>query len=277
MRLGLVVAVACSVLGCVHRQPLPKALPMTLTLEPYRDGLKTIRVGLSSKAFTFLFDTGAGVTVISPDVAKAIGCEPWGSIVGQRMHGEQVELKRCDRVVAGIDTYMKELPEVGVLDVAALLPADWPKVDGVVSLAAIAPKTATLDWRGERVILETQDSLAQRPAKAIVPMRVARSASGLGVDVFVAVAGKKGPLWFLVDTACTGPVLLAKHAAETLGLAGAEGDVTLQFAQGVALATKAALDEKLIYDGVLGASALEQLTLSLDFKAQNAWVDVPAR
>lgn len=273
MRIALVV-VALLAAGCVHRKPLPKELPMTLSLEPYRDGLKTLRVGLASKPYTFLFDTGAGVTIITPEVAKAIGCEPWGSIVGQRMHGEQVELKRCDRVVAGIDTFMRELPEVGVLDVMSLLPADWPKVDGVVSLAAIAPKTATLDWRADKVVLETTDTLSARAAKAIVPMRVARSASGVGVDVFVAVAGKKGPLWFLVDSATTGPVLLAKHAAEVLGLAAPEGDVTLAFSQGVAVTLKAAVDDKLIYDGVLGVSALEKVTLSLDFKAQNAWVDV---
>src|SRR5690349_24386268 len=48
-----------------------------LKLEPYRRGV-AVRVEANGKPGLFVFDSAAGVTVLSPAFAKRAGCTPWG-------------------------------------------------------------------------------------------------------------------------------------------------------------------------------------------------------
>ncbi len=55
------------------------------TLDDYVAGLVTIDVTINGETMPFLFDTGGGATLVTPEFAAAIGCEPWGRWVGYRM------------------------------------------------------------------------------------------------------------------------------------------------------------------------------------------------
>src|SRR5688500_14374523 len=57
--------------------------PIALALRPYmKTPLRTVTVSIGGREFPFLFDTGSGLTVISDEVAKLIGCEPFGRLTG---------------------------------------------------------------------------------------------------------------------------------------------------------------------------------------------------
>ena len=53
--------------------------PVRLPLESYRKGIAA-RVEVAGRERLFQLDTAGGLTVISPALAKEIGCQPWGSI-----------------------------------------------------------------------------------------------------------------------------------------------------------------------------------------------------
>jgi len=84
------------ILVACHRGTAEK--PEVLKLEPYqaKQFVLTLTVGGSKRRF--LFDTGEGVTMISPQVAASIGCKPWGNVTGHRMTGGRLDAPRCDSV-----------------------------------------------------------------------------------------------------------------------------------------------------------------------------------
>ena len=52
----------------------------------------TVEAEVAGRKRTFLFDTGEGVTMVSPALAKEIGCDPWGNVTAFRMLGERLDL-----------------------------------------------------------------------------------------------------------------------------------------------------------------------------------------
>src|SRR4051812_36618700 len=66
-----------------------------LKLEPYRKSV-AMRVDVHGHKGLFTLDTAGGITLVSPDFAKAAGCKPWGQIIGFRMGGEKLSSQRCD-------------------------------------------------------------------------------------------------------------------------------------------------------------------------------------
>ena len=60
-------------------------------------GIETIKATVDGKEGTYLFDSGIGTSGVTPAVAAAIGCKPWGKITGFRATGERVDLPRCNR------------------------------------------------------------------------------------------------------------------------------------------------------------------------------------
>lgn len=278
----VVLALVCA--ACASPRTLPKEQrPTTVSLKRHESGLRLVEVGVAAQHATFAFDTGAGVTVISPDIAKSADCKPMARLVGFRMHGQRVDMGRCDHLMLGIDTQSVDHDTVGVLEMNTMMSKEAPTVDGVISLHSFAPRPLTLDLKRDRLVLETNDSLSRVKADAIVPMRVARTASGLSVDPFIAVSTPAGQAWFLVDSGNTGATLVAPSTLTMLGLTAPAVDASgqqkmeleLPFADGVALKTQAVVDDTLIYDGVLSVEALEQMSLTLDFPRQSAWVHIP--
>lgn len=69
-----------------------------IKLSAYQEKQFSVKAIVGGKERTFLFDTGEGITMISPPGAADLGCEPWGNIVGFRMLGERFDAPRCDDV-----------------------------------------------------------------------------------------------------------------------------------------------------------------------------------
>ncbi len=247
------------------------------TLDDYVAGLVTIDVTINGETMPFLFDTGGGATLVTPEFAAAIGCEPWGRWVGYRMSGEQVETQVCGTMTIDVDgTAFEE--EVGVFDISSLLPPELPVVGGILSLSAFKDTAVTLDMASAQLIFESDASLAQRTSGTDgSEMRLQRELAGVGVTVFVPVATDPGPLWFLVDSANIGAVIVAPHAQEILqenGMLFVASDDTAQTdleLAGTDFAGLGTVVMPIIYDGVVDLSTLHKMVITMDLAQSLYW------
>ncbi|MFQ5680225.1 MAG: hypothetical protein ACE5HP_12310 [Gemmatimonadota bacterium] len=278
-------AVACTEGGAPSSSPRePGATPVVLRLDPYFRELRTLAVEVGGDTLPFLFDTGGGVSLVTPSVAEALACSPHGRKAGFRMRGEPVEFRLCDDVtlrVAGLEVPHRT---IAVWDLMAVLPEGFPPLGGLVSLQTFQDRALTVDLAAGELIVETAASLAARTsAMKELEARIATGIDGGSLTLFVAANTPQGKLWFLLDSGNIDRTLLAPHAAfEQLGLSrpdersrGAGGRVELS---GVPLPlvglepqrTPVAV-QRLIYDGVLGAAFLRDRAITLDLFRGRAW------
>lgn len=246
-------------------------------LHPYAGRLRTVDVRVAGRVRSLLFDTGGGLTFLTPEVANEAGCRP-RRLAALRMAGELVQFQGCGELafeIAGLSLTR----EVGAFDVGGLLPPELPRLAGLASLQTFEGQVVTLDLGGGSLVLETPDSLKARVA-GLTPLvvRAARELGGAGLDLFVRVEARGGPLWLLVDSANLDAILLAPHAAAALAQgpalaalrSGEAAEVELPLG-GLGRARVRARQRDLIYDGALDAALLERLVLTMDLVGLRAW------
>lgn len=291
------VVIACTLaLGCGGgpraKQTKPVQVPQgaEMRLQPYQGSMPSLPVEVGGHTLPMLFDTGAGLTTITPAVAEELGCQPYGRVLGFRMGGERVQMERCDNVTLTIHGVPLHHATVGVYDVMTLLPKDWPQVAGVVSLSSFEGHALTVALAEQRLVLESPESLQQRTGEmSPVRTRWGRQQGGLALDIFLPVSISGGQAWFEMDSGTLGPTILAPHTAKALGVdldgpgvirhaprkgqpAWWEvGQVQLDLVGGEPVQTKAVVEE-IIYDGVLGVQDLQRWIITLDLKQPRAWV-----
>jgi hypothetical protein len=104
--------------------------------------------------------------------------------------------------------------------------------------------------------------------------RIARQAAGAALDVFVAIEGRHGPLWFELDSGNVAPVLIAPHAFAELGFsppaAGATASVELPV-RGLGTVKCDIVSKELIYDGLLNAEFCSRFALTFDLQGGRVW------
>lgn len=81
--------------------------------------------------------------MISPDVARDIGCKPWGNITAFRMTGERIDVPRRDNVEFDLSGQRYTAPTSMVFDLGKIDPAT-AKLDGSVGLDLFAVKALPL-------------------------------------------------------------------------------------------------------------------------------------
>ena len=255
--------------------PAPPAKPVTIPLEPYLGVLWSFQGEVDGKPRRFLLDTAGGITVISSDFAKSIGCAPWGRGTGFRMRGDRVDAPRCDDVELKAAGQALQVPTAGVFDLSALLPKDAPTLDGSVALDAFAGRAITLDLANRRLIVETAASLEARAARGVeVPVRLSREATGLALTPFIAATTSRGKIWLELDCGSTGALILGKHIAAELGLdPEAKGGQPLELALvgGPKISGKAGIED-MILDGNIGEPVLKTWIVTLDLANERAWI-----
>lgn len=249
------------------------ARPIQLTLSPYANSdLRTVEVTVNGHESPFIFDTGAGVTVLTPQQTRYAGCMPFGQITGIRADGGKVTSSRCGPVPLSIGDYRVDR-EVAEFDLDKLLGKGAPPVGGILGLASFDGAAITLDLAHDRVTIETRRSLARR-IRGMRPISV-RITRGAGGDVvpFIEAKARTGTLWLEVDSGNDGPVFLAPHAQQQLGISIPEHgkqqvDIDV-VGLGPVPVTVASRD--LIYDGQLDPTFLRQIELTIDFGRGKAW------
>ncbi len=250
--------------------------PIEIKLDREKLGrVPTIDVMIMGQRRTFFFDSGAAITGISEEVARSVGCEPFGRAVGFDAGGNVVAVKRCDDVGLSIGEF-RTVRDTLVLDASAFFPGK-PKVDGIISLQTFEDLPITMDLVGDTITIETEKSLAKR-IKHMKPLtsRLSRELGGYGLDIFFAANSPKGKIWLLVDTGNTNRILLDEPSAALLGIQFEEPKdktmkpITIDLA-GYGKIEGIGRHRKMIYDGMLNYDSIRKMILTLDLKSGRTW------
>ncbi len=248
--------------------------PLVVPLESYGESQKIIHAKINGREGAFLFDSGGGVTNVTPEFAENIGRKPWGKIVGFRMTGQRLDMARCDDALLEIAGMREQLPIIGVFDLTSLLPPGAPKLDGIIGLDAFANRTISIDLANSRIAIETPESLAARINGATEePVRVVRDAEGLALTLDAAVKTANGIAWMELDTGSDGDIVVADWLATEFGLDPGKKDaqpVKFQLANGLTGEGHGRARD-LIMDGNIGSPLLRNWIVTLDLPHGRAW------
>lgn len=252
------------------------AEPTILSLDLFQGKQFTVDAKVGGVKRTFLFDTGEGITMISPGVARDIGCQPWGNITGFRMTGERLDVPRCDKVEFDFSGTRYVAPTTMVFDLGKVDP-DTAKLDGAVGLDLFVGKIITIQFATRKVIIETAQSAATRVRQGIeVPVRLSRPSEGAALDVNIGVETSRGRAWMELDSGNAGPtIFVSPQIAPLLGLRADTLEpqaVTAKFAPGVIFVGKARVFPDMIMDGNIGMQLMGKRDLTLDLLLGRAWV-----
>jgi hypothetical protein len=262
---------------------LPGA-PVEVALALYFRELRTVQVTSGRDTLRLLLDTGGGHTLVTPEAAHRLGCEPFGRSVGHRMSGERVEFQWCNdiRLLAGDVPLADAL--LAVFDLGAVLPPELPALDGLLSLKSFADHVVTIDLTRDRLIFESAASAEKRKAEQQpLRARVATGDDGTSLTLFIAAAAPGAPVWLLLDNGSLVGTILSPPGARQLKTSGADpqvGDAIAVDLELIGLPTRRTevLVRDVIYDGVLGAHFFHEHVLTLDLRGRDPLVGAaPAR
>jgi hypothetical protein len=247
-----------------------------MALGTFRGMQPTLTVTVAGHEEPFLLDTGGGITIISPTLAKAVHCEPWGNVVGFRMTGERLDLPHCDQVPILLQRTHYRIPAAVVFDIMLLAGKDPPPLAGSLALDAFADQAITIEPVAHRLVIETAASLAIRTRQASeVPIRLVRDAQGLALSVVVGVPTPKGLAWMELDTGNDdSAIVVSRSIAPLLGVdpgAQAPQPIRAVLASGIVLTGNVKVVAGLIMDGNIGIQFLRAWNITLDLKHGRAW------
>ena len=237
----------------------------------------TVKVQIGSKTLPFLFDTGGGVTIITPDVAREIGCAPFGQITGYNAGGTRIDMKRCDDVEMKIGDFSARI-DVGVLEVMTFFGLDTTQIGGFVTLQTFADHAITIDLTGNRLTVENEKSLTER-VKDMKPLesRLVTGQSGAERIVFVAANSPRGKIWMNFDTGNFGALQFAPHAQEMLGInfdapnqAKTTKPVKLDLIN-LGTIEMPGRERQMIIDAMLNYETISKMTMTIDVRTGKVW------
>jgi hypothetical protein len=238
--------------------------------------MMTMRVKVRGHEGTFIFDTGGGVTYLSPSFAETIGCKPWGQLSGFVLTGQRLDMKRCDNLMFYVDQQPFPAPITGVFDLMKFMPPDVPKIDGSIGLDIFAAHAITLNLAERTLTVESTPSLKARIiAGREVPIRLVREVEGVALAVVVGVITPEGTAWMEIDSGNGGPNVIAGHIAPLLNLKTGMKEpqpASFRLAGGIPVGGEARVNESLIMDGNIGTRFLINWNLTLDLARGRAWL-----
>lgn len=248
------------------------AQPVVLKMEQFRRSV-ALRVEVGGKERLFQFDTGGGISFISPEIAKELACEKGARVVGFRMTGDKLEAPRCDDVALRIGGNAFNLPVAGVYQVGEFN-AKGVTVDGLLALDAFAGRTITMDFAGQKLIVESADSAAARARQGIeFPAKLVREIGGHGLAVDIQVPSRMGPLGFQLDSGNGGTLLIAKPYAAAFGFDPEKGPRLGSFSIGRNVtASGFVMPAGITLDGNLGMPFLKNYLVTIDLALGRVWL-----
>jgi hypothetical protein len=230
-------------------------------------GLLVATIDIGGHPARLLFDTGAGVTLVTPQFAPMISCSPYGAVSGFRMRGDRLTFQKCGAraVDAGGRRTMRD---IGAYDVLGLLGEGAPPIDGILGLDAFDGRVVTLSLADRRIFLD------ERPGRGWTEgtVRFQREAGGAGLTMFVRVQAQTGDLWMLLDSGSVGTeAYLSPGALAQLGEPDADTPIMLSISGAGAQHIRAEVVETLIYDGVLGERFMRRFDIATDLRRERIW------
>ncbi|MET3018580.1 pepsin/retropepsin-like aspartic protease family protein [Flavobacterium hydatis] len=251
----------------------------TIPLKTYIENMKTVDVFIKGKKYNFLFDTGGAETLISPEIANMLNKSIYGSLTGFRMDGEIIKAQKSDSISLIIGTTTLFHPTVGVWDIMSILPKEFPKIDGIISLKSFNNTILTIELSKNILIIENSVSAKKRiKGKSLLPTQFANGLEGSELNIFVRIPKNNFYYWFLFDSGNSGPLLLSNESAIVWGLKPENNAIEITNPKSEFLIGKNKLMVKpftrnIIYDGVLNFESLSKYIFTIDFKKKEVWID----
>ncbi|HEV2859413.1 MAG TPA: retropepsin-like aspartic protease [Pyrinomonadaceae bacterium] len=247
--------------------------PQVIRLERFRKALWKVRVTVNGKPGDFLLDTGGGVTLLTDEFSKGLGCKFWGRTTGYNMFGKRSDGPHCDGVRITAGGVALTPVSVGKIDFGDQFPGD-KKPDGLLSLDAFDGKAITLDQTAATLTIETPGSLARRVKKMReLPLRVSRECSARCLSAFVGVPTAEGMTWLILDSGAGGVSLISKDYAGAFGLDPEVKEQRLRYeaAPGVPIDSPVVVTD-MIMDGNLGQPFMSRYLITLDLARGRLWL-----
>jgi hypothetical protein len=246
-----------------------------INLRAVAGGGQTLDAAIDGHAGAFLFDSGWGVSSVTPHYAELIGCKPWGKMFGFRATGERVDAERCNSAVLNLAGVALEMPTLGVIDLMKYMPKSVVTYAGALGLDAFDGRAITIRSRARQLILESPGSLAARVTRAHrVPIRLVRDVQGAALSADIGVPTASGMIWLELDTGNYGGTMIGRHVAQLVGLdpkAKGGQDLHMQIIPGITVAGRARIGDY-IMDGNIGEDFLDQWDLTLDLSNGRGWL-----
>jgi hypothetical protein len=274
-----VLVTATCVTGVAAQSVRPVAV---ISLGSYQDNpnFLTVRASVNGHERTFAFDSGEGVSMISPELAQAIGCKPWGQVTGIRMNGERIDAPHCDDITFDVAGQHLAAPSVIVFDLMKFFKPGEPRLDGSLGFDLFAGRAITFEFSGRSIVLESPASLATRVAHGTeVPIRIVRDAEGLALTVDVGVPTPEGMAWMELDSGGGNSIIIGKHIASLFKLdpeSKGMQQVSFTLAGKIPVTAPARVMDHMIMDGNINVPFLRNWDVTLDFATGRAWV-APAK
>lgn len=278
----LAIVVTLAVTPVMLASPLTARPLAVFQLQPHPGGtyMMTLRAKVRGHEGSFVFDTGGGVTYISPAFAQTIGCKPWGQLSGFVLTGQRLDMQRCDDLDFDIDGQNFRAPIAGVFDLMKFMPPNLPEVDGSIGLDLFAGRAITLSLADRTLVVESAASLKQRMRSGKeISVRLVRELEGIALAVVVGVVTSEGTAWMELDSGNGGANVIAKHIAPLLNL---KTDVKqpqpakFMLVGGVPVRGDARVNDTLIMDGNIGTRFMIDWNLTFDLATGRAWL-TPSR
>ncbi|MEY2601915.1 MAG: hypothetical protein QOJ36_1234 [Verrucomicrobiota bacterium] len=166
--------------------------------------------------FDFILDTGAGTSLLTPELAKQLNVKIVGSKEGQSAGGKvAVSLAKADSLSVGearIDGV-----DLGIVDLAHVGKTIGAKIDGDLGYNFLKHFRVTIDYRDSEIHFDDPKRVEAfgRAAKTAVPIRLASPAKPLLlIDVRL---NDRGPFQFAIDTG-TSTTAITPQLANELGI-----------------------------------------------------------
>ena len=175
--------------------------------------------------FQFILDTGAGTSLLSPDLAKQLDVKVIGSKEGQTAAGKvSVSLARVDSLAVG-ETKLDEV-DIGIVDLGHIGKTVGAQIDGDLGYNFLKHFRVTIDYRRSEIRLDDPYRVEDfgKVAQTEMPIRLASPTKPLIlIDVY---ANGRGPFQFAIDTG-TSTTAITLELARELAVDGASvGPVT---------------------------------------------------
>ena len=277
LRSSLGIAAICST-TVAAQSVAPVAV---IKLEPYQNNpdLPTVAASVNGHAGTFAFDSGEGVSMITPEFAQAIGCKPWGRVTGFQMNGGRIDTPRCDDIAFEVAHQRFAVPSAIVFDFTKFFKPDQPRLDGSLGFDLFVGRAITFSLSGRKIVVESPASLAARVAKGTeVPIRIVRDAQGLALTVDIGAPTPDGMAWMELDSGGGQSIIIGKHIASLFKLdPESKGTQTVRFtlAGKIPVEAPARVMDQMIMDGNINVPFLKKWDVTLDFAKGKAWVAQP--
>jgi predicted aspartyl protease len=166
--------------------------------------------------FDFILDTGAGTSLLTPELAKQLDVKIVGSKEGQSAGGKvAVSLAKAASLAVG-DARIDNV-DLGIVDLAHVGKTIGAKIDGDLGYNFLKYFRVTINYRDCEIRFDDPKRVESfgRSAKAEVPIRLASTAKPLLlIDVHL---NGRGPFQFAIDTG-TSTTAITPQLANELGI-----------------------------------------------------------